>query len=186
MLLLLLIVSLLAYAGCGSESRIEFHICAELDVPKELDALRISILDEALQEQRFALIELTRREMVAEGGVTNGATSDRDRQSGSQEPNAESASKAETDTQNATTRSLPITPSLKGESGPGYLRVQALLEGVEVARFDRQIPDLEKTTAVDMPLTKGCYGKTNCSLGQTCVGDRCIVAPIGAAPPACD
>ncbi len=186
MVRLLLIASLLTIAGCGSESQIAFRICGKLDVPEQLDALRISILDQELTEQSFALIELTTREMVAEGGVGDKAGSD-DEQNDSEDTEAENADGANgSGDQSASTRSLPVIASLKARSGSGYLRVQALLEGVEVARFDRQVPDLEKVSTVDMPLTETCYGRYNCALGQTCVKGDCVVAPLATDPPACD
>jgi hypothetical protein len=183
----LLIASLLTIAACGSESQIAFRICGKLDVPEQIDALRISILDEKLTEQSFALIELTARKMVAEGGIGDSATPD-DEQSDPRNTEAEDAADGgdESKDRSATTKSLPVIGSLKARSGSGYVRVQALLEGVEVARFDRQVPDLEGVSTVDMPLTEKCYGRYNCALGQTCVKGDCVVAPMATDPPTCD
>jgi len=174
MVLLLLIALLFAIAGCGSESQIAFRICGKLDVPEQLDALRISVLDQELTEQNFALIELTEREMVAEGDIENSKAEDAgDDQSASRDSSS-------------TMRSLPVVASLGAQGGSGYVRVQALLKGVEVARFDRQVPDLDAISGVDMPLTEKCYGRYNCALGQTCVKGDCVVAPFAIDPPTCD
>ncbi|MBN1656631.1 MAG: hypothetical protein JXA30_22860 [Deltaproteobacteria bacterium] len=188
MLSLLLLACLLTFAGCGVESRIEFRICGKLKVPNQLDALRVSILDTELTEQGFALIELTERDMVAEGGVEDSATKNDDALRKTDEPSREATEDGGLDSErrSSTIKSLPVTASLEGIEGPGYLRVQALLEGVEVARFDRWIADRDAASTVDMPLTESCYGRYNCALGQTCVKGNCVVAPIGNDPPACD
>jgi hypothetical protein len=188
MVYLLLFASLFAIVGCGSDSEISFRICGKLDVPKQLDALRISILDEALTEQNFALIELTEREVALEGGPKDKANSDDDQPNDSEDGETDESTDSENESrdQPATTRSLPIIASLTTGSGSGYVRVQALLKGVEVARFDRQVPKLDAVSAVDMPLAEKCYGRYNCALGQTCVKGECVVAPYTADPPTCD
>lgn len=182
MVRLLLFATVFAFAGCAPDSQLEFRICGKLKVPKQLNALRISILDDALQEKSFALIELTAREIVKEGGVRDSATSEKDANSSAKD--AESAT--EPKSSSASVKSLPVTASLAGSDSSGYVRVQALLNGSEVARFDRRIPKFGKISEVDMPLTEDCYGKYNCSLGQTCVNGECVVAPIGNATPGCN
>lgn len=188
MVIRLLIALLLTIAACGSESQIAFRICGTLGVPEQLDALRISILDQELKEQSFALIELTAREMVTHNGVGDSATSDDDDQSNSEKSETEDSSDGQNESRDrsASTQSLPVIASLKTRGGSGYLRVQALLEGVEVARFERQVPDFDAVSTVDMPLTKECYGRYNCALGQTCVDGECRVAPMTTDPPSCD
>ncbi len=188
MVMLLLIALLFVTAGCDSESQISFRICGKLDVPEELDAVRISVLDQKLTEQGFALIELTPRDIAAEAGTENSEDPGDDQQNDSEDDEADEAdnSKPESEDGSAHARSLPVVASLRTGSGSGYVRVQALLEGVEVARFDRQVPELDAVSAVDMPLTEKCYGRYNCALGQTCVKGNCVVAPFAADPPTCD
>jgi hypothetical protein len=188
MVRLLLFATVFVFMGCAPDSQVEFRICGKLIVPSQLDALRVSILDDALKEKNFALIELTEREIAKDGGVLDGATSGKEAQNSAKDAGPQGAK--DTATQQASSsksiRSLPVTASLSGNDGSGYVRVQALLKGSEVARFDRRIPNLGKTTKADMPLTEDCYGKYNCSRGQTCVKGACVVAPIGTDPPACN
>jgi hypothetical protein len=182
MVRLLLFATVFVFTSCAPDSQIEFRICGNLKVPKQLDALRISILDDALKEKSFALIELTTREILKEGGVRDSATAGKDAQSGVKD--AESATEPKKGSKSV--KSLPVTASLAGSDSSGYVRVQALLQGSEVARFDRRIPNLDESSEVDMPLTDACYGKYNCSRGQTCVNGECVVAPIGTDLPACN
>ena len=82
-------------------------------------------------------------------------------------------------------RSLPITESLPGATGSGFLQVQGLLDGVEVARFDRRIYDLEGLERAELVLKNDCYGRISCPLGQTCVARECKIAPRPSEPPGC-
>ena len=82
-------------------------------------------------------------------------------------------------------RSLPVTASLPGTTGSGYLRVQGLLDGVEVARFDRRVYELESLEQAELVLKNNCYGRLSCPLGQTCVAELCQVAPTPSEPPGC-
>jgi hypothetical protein len=188
MIVVIAIASVLALSGCGSDAQIRFRICGGLEVPEQLDALRISVLDGDLNEQRFALIELTEREVKIEAGRRDGGSSASGGRSAQKDSGAQTAKKTETEEEGTSTaaKTLPLTASLPGNGGSGYVRVQALLKGVEVARFDRRILDLGKTTEVDMPLTDKCYGKYNCPRGQTCVKGDCVVAPIGDDAPGCN
>jgi hypothetical protein len=183
MMIRILMVCGAILASCGTDTEIEFRICGDLKVPKQLDALRISVLDDTLEEKNFALIELVPREVRADGGSAGagGKSSSKDAGTRSAKDSGVASSSA-----SSSVEKLPITASLPARVDSGYVRVQALLQGEEVARFDRRIPNMSKAKSVDMPLTNSCYGQTNCARGQTCLEDECAVAPLSNDSPHCN
>lgn len=189
MRVLILITALWSAASCNAEAEIAFRVCGKLKVPAQVDALRIAVLDEQLEEKRAALIELTARPAPTEAATGGRASAGAGGKRSAKDAGAAgSAGKAETQSAKSSnpTQSLPVEASLPVPNGAGYVRVQALLNGSEVARFERRITELDKIKHVDMPLSDACYGKTNCEKGQTCVTGDCTVAPINAASPHCD
>jgi hypothetical protein len=155
------------------------RVCGDLETPDQIDALRLSVLDDSLNELRSGLVELVPREAP---------TSERDSadEEGNDPSDRDSADAGEAEEQPVPrVRSLPLTSSLPGASGSGYLRVQGLLDGVEVARFDRRVYDLESLERADMVLKNNCYRRLSCPRGQTCVAKLCQVAPTPSESPGC-
>src|SRR4030095_8099472 len=55
------VVALFCLSGCGiSTSSVGFHVCGDVDVPTEVDALRLTIHDEKLMEVRSLVVELVK------------------------------------------------------------------------------------------------------------------------------
>ncbi len=162
-----LVAALLAAVACQPADEIELYVCGDLQTPDQIDALRLSVLDDSLNELRAAVVELVPREAPASESEPEGE-GDRADAAEPEEP-----------------RSLPITAHLPAVGGTGYLRVQGLLQGVEVARFDLRVYDLENLERAELVLKRNCYGRLSCPLGQTCVEKRCQVAPTPEESPGC-
>ena len=55
----ILAVAVLASSGCGEETaELRVEICGDIDVPRKVDALRISLLDEERETRRAGIIDL--------------------------------------------------------------------------------------------------------------------------------
>jgi hypothetical protein len=174
----LFVAALVGLTACGPDAEIEMRVCGDLKAPEQIDALRLSILDDEMNELRAGLVELVPRE-----APTSRKESGEKDDEGDRSADGESADGGEPESPKV--RSLPVTGSLPGATGSGYLRVQGLLQGVEVARFDRRVYDLESLEQADMVLKNNCYGRLSCPLGQTCVAKLCQVAPTPSEPPGC-
>jgi hypothetical protein len=81
-------------------------------------------------------------------------------------------------------RALPVTVELPSSNATRWVSAVALLEGVEVARFDRHTGALSEGAEVDLALTSVCYRLT-CPRGQTCLDGACDTAPGPSDPPGC-
>jgi hypothetical protein len=181
---LILAVGLAALSGCHSDPRIEIEVCGNLDVPEQIDAIRLSVLDDALTEVESGVIELLPREHpVLDAGNGRSLVLDTPRHKGADDggPDVDGGTGEET----VEILTLPVTASLPAPAGSGYVRAQGLLDGVEVARFDRRIPDFEEIERAELVLRKNCYGTLTCRKGQTCVSERCVLAPAPSDSPGC-
>jgi len=162
------------FITCSSEHEISFRVCGDVQVPGQIDAVRLVVLDEGLKELRSGLFEL---QSTAPESSEDGSTAETGDKGGSE---------SEETTEQSTTRhrSLPIVAALPTSDGSGFVRVQGLLAGIEVARVDRKISEFEDVDEVQMPLTVNCY-KRIAPLGQTCVGGKVKQAPGPKGSPRC-
>lgn len=177
-------LSLGLICSCRSESQIEFHICGNVQVPEQIDAIRVSILNDSMAEVQAGLIELEPRDPISVEGEVDGSPEDETKDlDGAIDSDGNDANPLSEGSTGSGPFELPITVSLPNHHGSGFLRIQGLLDGVETARFDRTVDDFERIDEVDMSLTKQCYGRMSCSLGQTCIkGDCKLAPPVGSAP----
>ena len=81
-------------------------------------------------------------------------------------------------------RGLPVTMTFPPVRETQWVTVVALLEGVEVARFDRHTGTLPEDADVHLVLTSACYRFT-CPRGQTCLDALCDTAPGPVDAPGC-
>ena len=108
----LLIASLVGLTACGPEAEIEMRVCGDLKAPEQIDALRLSILADEMNELRAGLVELVPREAP---------TSQKDPEENDDEGD-DRADEERTDAgepQGPKVRSLPITRSLPAATGSG-------------------------------------------------------------------
>ena len=178
---LLLVAALLAAAACQPDGEIELKVCGDLRIPGQIDALRLSVLDDSLNERRAVVVELVPREAPVSESESSGEENQEEAAvEGDHADAGEPQEKA-----SAKPRSLPITAHLPVVAGSGYLRAQGLLKGIEVVRFDLRVYDIESLERAELVLKKNCYRRISCSLGQTCVAKLCQVAPTPEESPGC-
>lgn len=157
----------IAGEGCAESSdSIRVQICGELVVPTEIDAVRISTLDEDRAEVTAVLDELTPAVRGDDLGVADaGLALDAGVVDGAEDPVG---------------AALDVEAALPAGRGLGWVVVQGLRDGVEVIRAEARG---RKGARVTIAFSRACVG-VRCPLGRTCAAGACELALEGGAP--CD
>jgi len=140
--------------GGCGDDRITVVICGDVSVPDQVDAVRVELYEEDLQTR------------IRDGVLSLAG----DAVEGEDEP--------------PVFREFPVATSLARPTGRGWVRVEPLLEGTAVGRFDREILSFDGTDTVDAVLTFSCLRST-CAIGQTCLEGTCQTAPQTDEEPRC-
>jgi hypothetical protein len=151
-------------AGCGNSPRVVAHLCGDVNIPGDIDAVRLSIQDETDQEMASGVVQLFLPEDqgVPIGQENGGETSD------GGVPQAE-CPKGEV-------QELPVSFELHNGAGTVWVIAQGLKDQVEVMNsvVRAQFP-ISGPEHVYIGLQASCMGAF-CAYGQTCVNGKCEVA----------
>ncbi len=177
--LLLLVLALPAgLAGCKDpSSALSIRICGRLDVPSEIDALRVVVLNEDRSEASAGLTELggaSSPDMSTDGGILDLGVADAGVEAELADAGTDGGLTETGPACEPVERPLEARLELPPGEGHGWVQVIALHQGVEVARAEVRHP--EEGGALVLALERGCLGIT-CPLGQTCVAGACELVP---------
>lgn len=161
----------LSASGCTGDPVVRLHVCGDARVPEDLDAVRVSLLDETGQEIFSAVKEL----FVPEGAADAGAPGP----DGGAPPDGGACTPGSAEV-------LPLVFDLHDGQGRMWVVVEGLKDGVPVVRYDAQADQPVRGVAdVYAAFSQDCVG-VRCAYGQTCAAGRCEIAVLGGAPEACD
>ena len=85
----------------------------------------------------------------------------------------------------ADSETLPVGSEVPKQEGPGFVGVEARLDGRFVARSVRRVGDRMTTMLLEFPLSQSCL-QIDCDPGDTCIDGACEPAPLPDAPPFCN
>lgn len=148
-------------AGCGGDDarEVAVRVCGELQVPHEVDAVRVRVLDEDRAVVSDGVDELW------PAGADAGP------------PSANPLCTPDPDAPR-----IGLDLEVRPGAGDGWIEAIALRDGVEVARSVVRTDG--STTAAVLGFPAVCLG-VGCPDGQTCIDGACVLAPVGGAATAC-
>ncbi len=166
----------LGSSACKDPSAaLSVRVCGALEVPREVDALRIVVLNEDRSEASAGVSELgapTSPDMSTDGGSFDAT------------PPPEDAGAGPRDGCVQVEHPVALEVTLAPGDGRGWVQVVALRGGVEVARAEVR-HGTERAPSVVVALERACLGAA-CPLGQTCAAGTCVQVPQGGDPAACE
>ncbi len=166
---LALLVGLLGTSCKDPASVLTIQVCGALEVPEEIDAIRVVVRDEDRSEVSAGVSELAGER--APDGSTLGSVFDLGipdaRISG---PDGDAGPACE-----PATRPVNVELELTPGEGRGWVEVVGLHDGVEVVRAEVRHAAANDPRVV-LALERVCLGAT-CPLGQTCIGGVCERVP---------
>lgn len=165
----------LALTACPGDPYVRVHVCGDVQIPGQIDALRLTLFDETQQELFSAVRELF---VPGEGDPADAGTADAGPTDGGEGEDGGACTPG-------TAQPLPRTFDLHAGRGQMWLVVEGLLDGVAVVRADARVEQPVRGVAVvSVGLQPDCLG-VRCAYGQTCAEARCQIAVFGGDPDAC-
>lgn len=170
-----LVVCTALLAGCGNGPRVHLHVCGDIRVPKDVDALGITLLDAAGNQvyngsqDLFTAAAADGGSAAGDGGVADGGA-------------------PPTDGGTCTTgqaQDLPLSFDLRLGHGDMWVIVQGFEQGAPVIEVEGRVRFPTQGAAdVTVGLTRDCLG-VHCAYGQTCVKGTCQITAFGGTPSSC-
>ncbi len=185
-----LVVCALLLAGCGNGPRVHLHVCGDVRVPDDVDALGVTLLDADRNPVYDGTQDLFTPSDAdggtagvdggsagVDGGTGGGGAAD----AGTSDGGAGAGSCVIGQAAN-----LPLSFDLRDGHGDMWVVVQAFKQGAPVATIEARVSFPTQGAAdVSVGLTRDCLG-VKCAFGQTCVKGICQVTEFGGTPAACE
>jgi hypothetical protein len=155
-------VGIWSLVGCGNSPRVVAHLCGDVNIPGDIDAVRLSLQDETDQEMASGVVQLFKPEQE---GIPLG-----------QENTETDGGPGEVLCPKGEVQELPVDFELYNGAGTVWVIAQGLRDQVEVMRsiVRAQFP-ISGPEHVYLGLQSSCLGAF-CAYGQTCVDGKCEVA----------